>query len=85
MTRPKPRTKAEKAKRREYTQHIKSDAWKALRARVIVRNGGQCCRCGSRARLEVHHKSYARFGSERLEDLETLCHRCHEGEHGRNW
>lgn len=33
------------------------------------------------SRFEVHHKTYARFGKERLEDLETLCRTCHEKEH----
>lgn len=31
--------------------------------------------------LHVHHKTYARFGHENLEDLITLCKECHDKEH----
>lgn len=34
--------------------------------------------CQSRFRLQVHHKTYARLGKERLEDLQVLCFNCHK-------
>lgn len=33
------------------------------------------------ALLHVHHKTYARFGNERVDDLEVLCESCHNAEH----
>jgi len=39
--------------------------------------------CGSRVRLQVHHKTYVRFGNERMGDLVTLCESCHAKEHER--
>ena len=46
----------------------------------MKRAGDKCERCktpkGLR-RLEVHHRTYERFGNERLEDLEVVCVLCH--------
>jgi 5-methylcytosine-specific restriction endonuclease McrA len=71
-----------KVKRQAYKAYINSPTWKAIRARVIFRDGGQCRRCGTRYHLEVHHLTYVRFGGrERLSDLITLCEACHEAEH----
>ena len=37
-----------------------------------------CCHDGSNWPLEVHHKTYERFGNENvLTDLITLCRQCH--------
>jgi hypothetical protein len=34
--------------------------------------------------LDVHHKTYERFGGdERMDDLEVLCRFCHIKHHGR--
>lgn len=42
-------------------------------------------RCGATERLEVHHKTYARFGGNELpEDLMVMCHWCHEAHHAKN-
>jgi 5-methylcytosine-specific restriction endonuclease McrA len=69
-------------KREVYKAFINSPEWKAIRARVIFRDGGMCRRCRSRYRLEVHHLTYVRFGGrERLSDLLTLCEHCHQAEH----
>ena len=32
---------------------------------------------------ECHHRTYARFGQERLRDLMGVCHACHRAIHGR--
>lgn len=37
-----------------------------------------CRVCGSLKDLEIHHRTYARFGKEQLDDVTTLCSRCHE-------
>lgn len=71
-----------KTARKTYTAYIKSTKWRAIRAKVLFRDGGRCvcCRAGGRG-LEVHHKTYARFGNESMNDLVTLCHTCHEKQH----
>lgn len=69
--------------------YLKSPKWAAMRARVIFRDGGVCQadwgngKCQSRREIEVHHKTYVRFGCENMGDLVTLCHDCHERVHGR--
>lgn len=70
-----------------------SEAWKRRRRAVLDRDEHRCVVCkrshgdeDSRLRrgktvLEVHHTTYERYGHERLEDLVTLCQRCHATEH----
>jgi 5-methylcytosine-specific restriction endonuclease McrA len=61
-----------------YGAYLESEHWIALRARIFRRDQHRCCHCGSTRRLTVHHITYARLGSERLADLQTLCARCHQ-------
>ncbi len=76
------------------TPYWRSDAWRRRRRARLAYDNHQCVSCkrqhgdtdprlkGNRTtRLEVHHLTYARFGYERLEDLLTLCQRCHATEH----
>jgi 5-methylcytosine-specific restriction endonuclease McrA len=55
-------------------------AWQKLRRAARLRDGNRCVACGSTKRLSVHH---AVAGSNLLEDLVTLCSRCHAREHRR--
>jgi len=49
----------------------------AIRARVIVRDGGRCRRCGSARNLELDHIiPLSRGGSSDEDNLQTLCRRC---------
>lgn len=64
-----------------YSEYIKTPHWKALRAKAIFRDSGQCTVCGSRSKLEVHHLNYRNLGHESMEDLTTLCGRCHAAAH----
>ena len=55
-----------------------SDTWKAKRKFILERDDSECRLCGSSMGLQVHHKTYERFGGEELEtDLITLCEKCH--------
>jgi hypothetical protein len=49
----------------------------AVRAAVIVRDGGRCRRCGSTRNLEVDHiVARSRGGSSEEDNLQALCRRC---------
>ena len=51
-----------------------------LKLRAKMRDGYKCVRCGSTEKLAVHHRKGTK--SHRIEDLETLCQKCHHAEHG---
>lgn len=51
-----------------------------LKLRAKMRDGYKCVRCGNTEKLAAHHKMGTK--SHRLEDLETLCQKCHHAEHG---
>jgi RNA-directed DNA polymerase len=51
-----------------------------LKLRAKMRDHFRCVRCGATDDLRVHHIKGTK--SHRLEDLETLCLRCHQAEHG---
>ena len=48
--------------------------------RVKMRDDFKCVRCGSTEKIQVHHKKGTK--SHRIEDLQTLCQKCHHAEHG---
>jgi 5-methylcytosine-specific restriction endonuclease McrA len=62
----------------EYRSYMSSPEWRQRRSEVLARDEGRCRRCGGPA-TEVHHLTYARFGSEPLTDLLSVCGSCHEG------
>lgn len=64
-----------------YEEYLKTPEWRKRRNAFLGRKGWHCERCGRKVDLQVHHRSYARLGSERDEDLEALCRDCHEGHH----
>lgn len=61
-----------------YYAHICSDKWKAFRHSIIMDRGKKCERCGSKGRIHLHHKTYARFGFELPDDVQLLCPVCHK-------
>ena len=68
--------------RKTYRKYLGSKEWAEKRAQVIFRDRGNCTICRVKMRgLQVHHKTYVRFGNELLEDLTTLCPACHEAVH----
>lgn len=68
-------------RRKKYQLYLRSAKWKSKRKARIFQDSGQCVFCGSRHKLEVHHKTYQRFGNEQLNDLVTLCEACHKKTH----
>lgn len=65
-----------------YTAYMASAHWKALRLRVLTRDGRRCVLCRGREKLQVHHDRYDSLGAEPLSILKTFCERCHKRVHG---
>jgi 5-methylcytosine-specific restriction endonuclease McrA len=61
-----------------YEQYLQSLDWQELRQKVLQRDNNMCQTCCNTKSLEIHHKHYNSLGKEKLEDLITLCHECHE-------
>jgi 5-methylcytosine-specific restriction endonuclease McrA len=88
-TKPIPKVNAKrKAKRRKkYAAHLRSPYFRALRMERFTLDGFRCRRCGgidetrTGKGLEAAHRTYARFGHENIDDIETACTRCHRYEH----
>lgn len=61
----------------------KNNAWKNGSGwyKTVVNEVKHCERCKSRKYLLVHHKDYDRSNNSRG-NLEVLCRRCHQEDHG---
>ena len=59
-----------------YEKYIHSAAWRKKADQRMEMDHGICCVCGAAA-TEVHHLTYDRFGKEQMDDLVSLCRRCH--------
>jgi 5-methylcytosine-specific restriction endonuclease McrA len=71
-----------KNQREEYREYLASPLWAFKRAGALARDGYRCRLCNSKvAPLHVHHRTYDRFGHEDLNDLTTLCEKCHNAFH----
>jgi 5-methylcytosine-specific restriction endonuclease McrA len=66
-----------------YSDYIKSNKWFNLRSARISIDNHKCQKCGFEEELNVHHKTYKNLFNENMEDLITLCKRCHCDEHER--
>ncbi|MBR1188549.1 hypothetical protein [Bradyrhizobium sp. AUGA SZCCT0160] len=65
-----------------YFEYISSNRWRSSTARLaeLEAAGHRCRTCyaaDDEARLEVHHRTYQRLGSELVGDLTALCSYCH--------
>lgn len=72
--------------RARYAAYIDSPTWAARRRRWFAdeRKAGRrpaCVVCGAGERLELHHLTYERLGSERHDDLAALCSADHAALH----
>ena len=70
-----------------YKEQLQTQEWKAKRLSIMKRDSFTCGRCGSKDKLQVHHKKYIN-GAKAWEidnkHLITLCKLCHEKEHEIN-
>jgi hypothetical protein len=70
-------------RQRQHRAYLITDHWKQLRSKAIERDGGKCLDCGGNEILQVHHLVYReRLEDGILEDVITLCKRCHRSRHG---
>lgn len=61
----------------EYDRYIHSSAWRMKADARLELDGHVCQVCGARA-TDVHHKTYDRFRDEDMDDLVSLCRKCHQ-------
>lgn len=64
----------------KYKEYLNSKEWLELRLDILT-NRVKCERCGSKNKLQVHHKHYKNIFKEEPGDLELLCGKCHSYEH----
>lgn len=63
-------------------RHPNPQHWYDIRAQALARDGHRCVMCNDSGCLNVHHRTYERWGCEWLEDVTTLCSSCHLHFHG---
>ena len=68
--------------RERYALYLRSKQWHEKALIVKQRDNYLCACCCSSKCLEVHHKTYERWGNERYDDLMTVCRACHARIHG---
>ena len=65
----------------QYMLYLQSPEWKEFSAKIKEDRNHQCEVCGSRNNLEAHHLTYENLYHENPEDIQILCHQCHERIH----
>jgi len=60
-----------------YADYLASDHWKDVRRRFWSSKLGQRCAGCKGKPTQIHHRTYARLGDERLNDLVAVCRPCH--------
>ncbi len=57
--------------------HPDPQHWLDISSAARKRDGWRCVISNHKVSLEVHHRTYERWGQEELRDVYTLCHACH--------
>ena len=61
-----------------YNNYLKSKEWIEIKKIYFGKRQKKCIGCGSKKRINVHHRSYNRLGSvNETKDLVTVCSDCH--------
>jgi hypothetical protein len=55
--------------------------WWDLKRQARCRGHHRCEFCQIRPIYDLHHRTYQRFGKEKLDDVMAVCRRCHEAIH----
>lgn len=83
---PKDTEELPKTRKELYHEYLMTETWRDIRKRVLNRDKRRCRLCDSPKKLRVHHRNYPKvFGEESLNDLITLCEKCHTLFHGNNY
>ena len=69
-------------KRESYKDYLQTKLWKTIRSRALKNADFSCQICKSTNRLQVHHNTYERLGSELNSDMIVVCDNCHRMIHG---
>lgn len=77
------RPKARTWSRETYGDYLQTELWAVRLKRALNKALFACQVCKDTERLEVHHNTYKRIGSELDSDLIVLCRGCHELFHAR--
>ena len=64
-----------------YLEYLRSDKWKEIRLKILKRDNNLCQKCKSEKAYHVHHLTYKNLFHEKLEDLISICIKCHTIEH----
>lgn len=69
---------------KSYEEYLSHWLFRAVRATAMKKANFLCVRCGAKA-TEVHHKRYPKpWGTfDGPDNIEPICHECHEEEHRR--
>lgn len=60
-----------------------TSTWRKIRKLVIFRDGGMCVICGETEGLQVDHIVERQHGGgDQMDNLQTLCQRCHKSKIG---
>lgn len=68
----------------DYNKYMSSGYWKDIKEQILERDKHKCRLCNSKKNLQVHHRTYDNLYHEDLEELITLCKKCHYIVHKRN-
>jgi hypothetical protein len=66
---------------RSYREYMRSDLWAGTKRRYYDSCLPQSCMVCQAPNFDLHHKTYARLGEEKLTDLAPLCRLHHETLH----
>lgn len=64
-----------------YKKYLLSKEWQRVRIRAFDFYQNNCCKCGGRYNLQVHHRNYKNLYKETMIDVLLLCEYCHLEEH----
>jgi hypothetical protein len=64
-----------------YTEYLQCEYWNAFKRTYFETHAKICFHCHSHRKIELHHLTYDRLGSERYEDVVVLCQYCHSLTH----
>lgn len=61
----------------DYKAYLLSPHWKKTKLNYFKTHRRECCACGYRGILHLHHATYKNMGVEEEGDLVALCQPCH--------